>query len=65
MDGIMTGDAERIGDPSLYPEGEVSPGVPLCRMEKAGPAKERLCLIAKAGGFGPVGIISEIVQKLK
>ena len=46
-----------LGFPALQPYGEIVPGVPLARI---GLAARELYLISKAGGFGPVDILSSI-----
>jgi D-threonate/D-erythronate kinase len=48
-----------IGEPALYPLGEIVPGVPLSKA-----ADRDLYLITKAGGFGPVDVLPKIRNAL-
>jgi uncharacterized protein YgbK (DUF1537 family) len=50
---------QAIGNPPLRPLGEIVPGVPLSTIEG-----RDLYLITKAGGFGPVDVLSTIRNAL-
>jgi uncharacterized protein YgbK (DUF1537 family) len=67
---IVGGDTARgivqaLGSPSLYPIGEVVPGVPLSRIARTSKRTADMYLVTKSGGFGPVDIVSAIRQKLQ
>jgi D-threonate/D-erythronate kinase len=50
-----------LGEPVLWPYGEIVPGVPFARMRVAG---RDLYLMTKAGGFGPVDLVRSIRSRL-
>ena len=50
---------QSIGNPPLRPLGEIVPGVPISKVEG-----RDLYLITKAGGFGPVDVLSAIRSAL-
>jgi D-threonate/D-erythronate kinase len=52
---------EALGVHVLRPVGDIVPGVPLSRFEFGG---RELCLITKAGGFGDIGILQTIRERL-
>jgi uncharacterized protein YgbK (DUF1537 family) len=57
---------EAIGNPPLYPIGEVSEGIPISKIEAKhislhiGQRARDLYVITKAGGFGPPGVLTSI-----
>ncbi len=59
------GIVQALGSPVLFPLGEILPGVPLSRLEDPMRKGEWIYLITKAGGFGPVDIMTEIRRKLE
>ncbi|NWG13677.1 MAG: hypothetical protein HXY20_09095, partial [Acidobacteria bacterium] len=60
-----------LGGPPLYPLGEVLPGVPVSSIRAASlgseiPGRGRdLCFISKAGGFGPIGLLTLLRKALE
>ena len=50
-----------IGEACLYPIAEILPGVPFARI---GPPERKLHIVTKAGGFGPVDVLSQIRVRL-
>ena len=50
---------QSLGNPPLHPLGEIVPGVPVSKVEGGD-----LYLITKAGGFGPVDVLSAIRRAL-